>query len=48
MCEIGKDIECAWQLIIDRLNEIDRLDDYERIIWSGDWSRDRGGAQDNS
>ncbi len=41
-CEINKDLDCAWQLIIERLTALDRLDDYEKIIPPKDWSTDRG------
>ncbi|MBW1735054.1 MAG: methylenetetrahydrofolate reductase C-terminal domain-containing protein [Deltaproteobacteria bacterium] len=41
-CEIGNDVDCAWQLIIDRLKALGRLDDYEKIFPVKDWSRDRG------
>ena len=43
-CEINKDIECAWQLIIDRLTALNRLDDYEKIYPLKDWSTDRAGG----
>ena len=43
-CEINKDIECAWQLIIDRLKALNRLDDYEKIYPLKDWSTDRAGG----
>ncbi|NQT55440.1 MAG: methylenetetrahydrofolate reductase C-terminal domain-containing protein [Desulfobacteraceae bacterium] len=43
-CEISKDIDCAWQLIIDRLKELNRLDDYEEIIPIKDWSTERAGG----
>jgi len=43
-CEISKDIDCAWQLIIDRLKALGRLDDYEKIFPVRDWSSDRGGG----
>ena len=43
-CEINKDLDCAWQLIIDRLKELDRLDDYEEIIPIKDWSTERAGG----
>ena len=43
-CEISKDIDCAWQLIIDRLKALGRLDDYEKILPIKDWSSDRGGG----
>lgn len=43
-CEISKDLDCAWQLIIDRLNELGRLDDYEEILPIKDWSTERAGG----
>lgn len=41
-CEIGEDIDCAWQLIISRLKALGRLDDYENLFPLKDWARDRG------
>jgi len=43
-CEISKDIPCAWQLIIDRLKALGRLEDYEKLIDIKDWSTDRAGG----
>ncbi len=43
-CEISKEIDCAWQLIIDRLKSLGRLDDYEKIFAIKDWSTDRAGG----
>ena len=43
-CEISKDVDCAWQLIIDRLKSLGRLDDYEKIFAIKDWSTDRAGG----
>ena len=43
-CELGKDVDCAWQLIIDRLKELNRFDDYETIIPIKDWSTERAGG----
>ena len=43
-CEINKELDCAWQLIIDRLKELGRLDDYEEIIPVKDWSSERAGG----
>ena len=43
-CEISKDLDCAWQLIIDRLKELDRMDDYEKIMPIKDWSTERAGG----
>ena len=55
-CEIDKDLDCAWQLIVDRLKELDRLDDYEEIAadqrlvnGAGRWPQKsgQGGCNDN-
>lgn len=43
-CEISKDVDCAWQLIIDRLKALGKIDDYENIIPLKDWSTDRAGG----
>jgi ferredoxin len=43
-CEISKDVDCAWQLIVNRLKALGRLDDYEKISSLKDWSADRGGG----
>jgi ferredoxin len=43
-CELSKDLDCAWQLIINRLKELDRLDDYEKIMPIKDWSTERAGG----
>ncbi len=43
-CEINKEIECAWQLIIDRLNYLDCMDDYEKVYEIKDWSTERAGG----
>jgi ferredoxin len=43
-CELGKDVDCAWQLIIDRLKAMDRLADYEKLFAIKDWSSDRAGG----
>lgn len=43
-CEINKEVDCAWQLIIDRLKALGRLEDYERLIPIKDWSTDRAGG----
>ncbi|MBL7212661.1 MAG: methylenetetrahydrofolate reductase C-terminal domain-containing protein [Desulfobacteraceae bacterium] len=43
-CEINKDLPCGWQLIIDRLKELDRLGDYEKIAPVKDWSTERAGG----
>lgn len=43
-CEIDKNLDCAWQLIIDRLKALDRFDDYEKVMPIKDWSTDRAGG----
>jgi ferredoxin len=43
-CEIHKDTVCAWQLIVDRLKSLDRLDEYEELSELKDWSADRAGG----
>lgn len=43
-CEISSDLDCAWQLIIDRLQELGRLDDYEELSPIKDWSTERAGG----
>jgi hypothetical protein len=43
-CEISKDIDCAWQLVVDRLEALGKLDDYEKITPIKDWSKDRAGG----
>jgi ferredoxin len=43
-CEINKDVDCAWQLIVDRLKALNRLDDYEKLFSIKDWSTDRAGG----
>jgi ferredoxin len=43
-CEINKDLDCAWCLIVNRLEALDRLDDYEELFPLKDWSKDRAGG----
>jgi len=43
-CEVNKDIDCGWQLIIDRLKSLNRLKDYERVTPIKDWSSERAGG----
>ncbi|MDX9785305.1 MAG: methylenetetrahydrofolate reductase C-terminal domain-containing protein [Desulfobacterales bacterium] len=43
-CELRSDTECAWQLIVDRLKALGRLDDYEKLAPLKDWSKDRAGG----
>jgi ferredoxin len=43
-CEISKETECAWQLVVDRLEILGRLDTYEKVMPLKDWSKDRSGG----
>jgi len=43
-CEISKDVDCAWQLIIDRLSLLGKMDVYETLAPIKDWSADRAGG----
>jgi ferredoxin len=43
-CEINKEIDCAWQLIVERLKALNRMDDYEELSPLKDWSTDRAGG----
>jgi ferredoxin len=43
-CEINKEIICAWQLIIERLKALGKLDEYETLSPIKDWSTDRAGG----
>lgn len=43
-CEISKEVDCAWQLIVDRLKALDRLDEFEALFAQKDWSTDRAGG----
>jgi hypothetical protein len=36
-CEINPDIDCVWQLIIDRLKKLNRLESLEDILPVKDW-----------
>ncbi len=43
-CEIDPQVDCAWQLIIDRLKSLNLLDRYEQIIEANDWRSSRDGG----
>jgi len=43
-CEINSDVDCAWQLIYDRLKALGQLDKLEEIIPIKDWSVSRDGG----
>jgi len=43
-CEINKDVACGWQVIVDRLKELGRFEDYEKLAPIKDWSTERAGG----
>ncbi len=43
-CEISPDVECAWQLIWDRLKALGTTHLYEQITPAKDWRSGRGGG----
>jgi ferredoxin len=43
-CEINKELDCAWHLIVDRLKTLGRLGDYEKLMAIKDWSADTAGG----
>ncbi len=43
-CEINRELDCAWHLIVERLEALGRLDDYEKLFPLKDWSKDRAGG----
>lgn len=43
-CEIDPQVDCAWQLIIDRLKSLNLMDRYEQIIEANDWRSSRDGG----
>ncbi len=43
-CEINQDVDCAWQLIVDRLKALEKMEDYEKLAPIKDWSTDRAGG----
>lgn len=38
-CEIDKDLDCIWDLILKRLKEKDQLDRWKKILEPKDWSK---------
>jgi hypothetical protein len=43
-CEVDPDMDCAWQLIWDRLKALGIEDRYEDNIAAKDWRTGRGGG----
>ncbi len=43
-CEISKDVACGWQLIVDRLKALGRMDDYGKLKPMKRWRASRDGG----
>ncbi|MFH0824799.1 MAG: methylenetetrahydrofolate reductase C-terminal domain-containing protein [Pseudomonadota bacterium] len=43
-CEIDSEVDCAWQLIINRLENLGQMDRYETILEANDWRTNRDGG----
>jgi ferredoxin len=43
-CEINPELDCAWQLIVDRLKELGELESLEEVSPIKDWSTERAGG----
>lgn len=43
-CEIDPEVDCAWQLILDRLAALNQMDRYEEIHEIADWRTNRDGG----
>ena len=43
-CEISQDMDCAWQLIWDRLKALNMVERYEEIMSAKDWRTSRDGG----
>ncbi len=43
-CEIDPGVPCGWQLIVDRLTELNQLDNYEKIAEAPNWATSRDGG----
>jgi ferredoxin len=43
-CEIDPEVDCGWQLIVDRLKSLGQMDRYEEIMTSNDWRTNRDGG----
>jgi len=43
-CEVSPEVPCGWQLIIDKLEELGRMDLFDEIAEEPDWSSSRDGG----
>ena len=44
-CEVDKDIDCVWHLIVDRLTALNRLDNLKKVRPPKDWSTSTDAGQ---
>ena len=42
-CEVSPDVDCAWQLIYDRLKTLNQLDKLKEYVPANDWSTSQSG-----
>lgn len=43
-CEVDEELPCAWQQIVERLEALGRMEDYEKIHPPKDWTHERAGG----
>jgi hypothetical protein len=43
-CEVSSEIDCAWQLIYDRMKALGKLDELTKVFPVKDWSTSRDGG----
>ncbi|MEJ5300961.1 MAG: methylenetetrahydrofolate reductase C-terminal domain-containing protein [Thermodesulforhabdaceae bacterium] len=43
-CEISPEVDCAWQLIYDRMKDLGKLDELAKVFPVKDWSTSRDGG----
>lgn len=43
-CEVDREVDCGWQLIIDRLSSLGLLDRYDEVVMAKDWKASRDGG----
>jgi len=43
-CEVDPEVDCAWQLIYERMEKLGRLDRLEEVMPPKDWSKGRDGG----
>lgn len=44
ICEVSKEVQCGWQLIIDRLKALDQMDNYTKLKPYKGWDSSRDGG----